>query len=646
MWDGEDAALGRLFRSLEDRLGDDVWVVDPARARREPVTGRVATPAGRSPTWWPPTVASSRCRRRPTTRGGRWRTGWRELAGADRRRGRGARPRHDGRHQRAARAAGRHRRPRDQRGLRRPDRDRPPGPARRCTTSRSTGPRRSSTVRHRYEVPGRLDADGRELEPVRPDSIGSLADEVEAVAVCLLHADLEPAHEAPSPRRWRAAGSTSPRRTRCRPSSASTSARSRPWSTPTCGRSVAPTCGGSSAWPTSVLVMTSAGGLVPVAEAAERPVAAAAQRAGRRGARRGARGGRQRLARRRHLRHGRHQHRRLPRARRAARRRRPSARSAGFPVRLPSLDVHTIGAGGGSIARIDAGGALVVGPAQRGSRARPGLLRPGRHRADRHRRRPGRRSHPRRTPPSRDSDALDVEAARAALRRAGVDGRGRDRGRRRGDGAGAARRVGRAGRRPAGSRPGRLRRRRAVARVRAGRGPRHAGGDRAGPGRGAVRGRDPRRAPPGRPGARRGRPARPRRRRTAAADRPGGRGGASGSAAGADVVRTFDCRYPGQSHELPVPDGRRPSTPSTSGATATPDVARRSRSSRCGRRLGRPSPVSIDDLPAVERVGRRRARRCIAEPDCTIWVPDGWRADPGAAGALVLTRTGAGTGTS
>ncbi|MBV8691311.1 MAG: hydantoinase/oxoprolinase family protein, partial [Actinobacteria bacterium] len=40
---------------------------------------------------------------------------------------------------------------------------------------------------------------------------------------------------------------------------------------------------------------------------------------------------------------------------------------AGFPVRLPSLDVHTIGAGGGSIARIDAGGALVVGPESAGA---------------------------------------------------------------------------------------------------------------------------------------------------------------------------------------------------------------------------------------------------------------------------------------
>ena len=31
----------------------------------------------------------------------------------------------------------------------------------------------------------------------------------------------------------------------------------------------------------------------------------------------------------------------------------------------------------------------------------------------------------------------------------------------------------------------------------------------------------------------------------------------------------------------------------------------------------------------------------IAEPDCTIWVPEGWAAEPGAAGALVLRRSAA-----
>ena len=49
--------------------------------------------------------------------------------------------------------------------------------------------------RHRYEVAGRLAADGRELAPVDPDALPTLGPDVEAVAVCLLHADLEPAHE-------------------------------------------------------------------------------------------------------------------------------------------------------------------------------------------------------------------------------------------------------------------------------------------------------------------------------------------------------------------------------------------------------------------------------------------------------------------
>src|SRR5207248_4878759 len=40
---------------------------------------------------------------------------------------------------------------------------------------------------------------------------------------------------------------------------------------------------------------------------------------------------------------------------------------AGLPLRLPALDIHSIGAGGGSIARIDAGGALAVGPQSAGA---------------------------------------------------------------------------------------------------------------------------------------------------------------------------------------------------------------------------------------------------------------------------------------
>lgn len=40
---------------------------------------------------------------------------------------------------------------------------------------------------------------------------------------------------------------------------------------------------------------------------------------------------------------------------------------AGMPLRLPIIDIHTVGAGGGSIARLDAGGALRVGPESAGS---------------------------------------------------------------------------------------------------------------------------------------------------------------------------------------------------------------------------------------------------------------------------------------
>ena len=42
-----------------------------------------------------------------------------------------------------------------------------------------------------------------------------------------------------------------------------------------------------------------------------------------------------------------------------------------FPLRLPMVDVHTIGAGGGSIATVDAAGALKVGPRSAGSRPGP-----------------------------------------------------------------------------------------------------------------------------------------------------------------------------------------------------------------------------------------------------------------------------------
>src|SRR4051794_28803095 len=96
---------------------------------------------------------------------------------------------------------------------------------------------------------------------------------------------------------------------------------------------------------------------------------------------------------------------------------------AGFPVRMPSLDVHTIGAGGGSIARIDAGGSLVVGPESAGAMPGPacyghGGRRPAVTDADLVLGRiPGSASFP-------GLGSLDVGAARLALTEAGVDAAG------------------------------------------------------------------------------------------------------------------------------------------------------------------------------------------------------------------------------
>lgn len=50
----------------------------------------------------------------------------------------------------------------------------------------------------------------------------------------------------------------------------------------------------------------------------------------------------------------------------------------GLPLRLPTLDVHTVGAGGGSIARLDPGGGLRVGPQSAGADPGPAVYGRGR----------------------------------------------------------------------------------------------------------------------------------------------------------------------------------------------------------------------------------------------------------------------------
>src|SRR5262245_22046065 len=222
----------------------------------------------------------------------------------------------------------------------------------------------------RLEVSGRLDAGGRELEPVDPATVPVIPDGVDAVAVCLLHADLDPAHEQAVAAVLRDRGID----VTC---SHEVSPEMREYErtvTTLANATLRPRCRaylrGLAEQADDVLVMTSAGGLLPADAAAELP--AALLLSGPAGGARAAaalaaacgfddavgfdmggtstdvclvRGGMPDPA--------------------------PERVVAGFPIRLPSLDVHTIGAGGGSIARLDAGGSLVVGPRSAGAEPGP-----------------------------------------------------------------------------------------------------------------------------------------------------------------------------------------------------------------------------------------------------------------------------------
>ena len=312
----------------------------------------------------------------------------------------------------------------------------------------------------------------------------------------------------------------------------------------------------------------------------------------------------------------------------------------GFTVRFPALDVHTIGAGGGSIARLDPGGALVVGPESAGADPGPACYGRG---GDR--------------PTVTDADlvagripaeaafgglALDRAAAEAALAGAGVPA----------DGVLAVvdanmERALRAVSVERGVDP------RGLALVAfGGAGPLHACALADALGMPAV-------VVPARAGVLSavGLLTAPRRRDlvrswptpddhdgldaalAALADEARSLVGGGDATVEVTAETAVDCRYRGQSHELTVPtvaafhdEHRRRN------GYARPDdpvevVALRAVASR-------PPALAGDDLPAPVRLpgGPVAGPAVIAEPDCTIWVADGWRAEAGARGALVLRR--------
>jgi N-methylhydantoinase A/oxoprolinase/acetone carboxylase beta subunit len=535
----------------------------------------------------------------------------------------------------------------------------------------------------RHEVAGRLAADGTELVPVDVDGVPAVGQEAEVVAVCLLHADLSPAHE-------QAVAEVLRRRGLDVACSHEVSPEMREYErtvTTVINASLRPRCRAYlraiDDLADEVLVMTSAGGLVPAGEAAELPAAlllsgpAGGVRAGSAAAVAngfasaitfdmggtstdvclivdGAP---------------------APAAQREV---------GGFTVRFPSLDVHTIGAGGGSIARIDPGGALVVGPQSAGADPGPACYGRGGE-----------------LPTVTDANlvagripteaafgglALDRSAAVAALERAGVTAEGvlavvdanMERALRavsveRGvDPSGLALvAFGGAGPLHACALADALGMPAVIVPARAGvlsavgllTAPRrrdlvrswptpddHTGLDEALAGLAAdVRALVGGAGSGGHRGSGSGGHGGEHRGEHGGAGRPGS-GGVHGSSEPGEpaepvVTTALDCRYRGQSHELTVPDiaafhdeHRR-----RNGYARHDDpvevVALRATATR-------PPAVAGDDLPAVERLagGPVLGPAVVAEDDCTIWVADGWEAHVGEADALVLRRTpGAGS---
>jgi N-methylhydantoinase A/oxoprolinase/acetone carboxylase beta subunit len=307
---------------------------------------------------------------------------------------------------------------------------------------------------------------------------------------------------------------------------------------------------------------------------------------------------------------------------------------AGLPIRLPSMDIHTIGAGGGSLARLDAGGALRVGPESAG--AVPGPACYGRGGT---------------APTVTDADlvlgriphgasfpglgVLDVDAARSALAGARVAAEGVL--------AVVDAQMEQAIRvvtvaRGVDPRP--------LALVAfGGAGPLHACALAEALGMAAV-------IIPPRAGVLSavGLLCAPQQHDIVQswptpADHDGledahlqlAIAASKAVGGGATVELSLDCRYAGQSHELTVADVD----------AFEAEHARRNGYARPGApievvalraRAQAIAPLDVTSLPAPAR-GDVVGPAVVAEADCTVWVPDRWRAEVGEVGAWILTRT-------
>jgi N-methylhydantoinase A/oxoprolinase/acetone carboxylase beta subunit len=110
--------------------------------------------------------------------------------------------------------------------------------------------------------------------------------------------------------------------------------------------------------------------------------------------------------------------------------------------------------------------------------------------------------------------------------------------------------------------------------------------------------------------------------------------------AGDAVVATaLDARYVGQGHELTVATlADFPAEHQRRNGFTRPDVAVEVVALRASATL--PAPLDLDALPDPPARRPVRGPAVVAEPDCTIWVPEGWTARVGGHGIYVLEGSG------
>jgi N-methylhydantoinase A/oxoprolinase/acetone carboxylase beta subunit len=126
---------------------------------------------------------------------------------------------------------------------------------------------------------------------------------------------------------------------------------------------------------------------------------------------------------------------------------------------------------------------------------------------------------------------------------------------------------------------------------------------------------------------------------------PADHGGAAAAAArlgasigaGGQLEMWLDCRYSGQSHELTVPSvDAFPAEHERRNGFAMAGTPIEVTAIRASARW--PSPVDTASLPSPDRRGVAAGPAVIAEDDCTVWVPQGWRAAAHPSGSWLLTR--------